>query len=348
MTTMKRIRRAGAVSLALAALLAAPGCEKTEPTAEPSSVLVLSASPGNINFGNSDTGSSTITAELYSASGSPSSGVGIRFSTDVGVMASGGDTIKTNGSGLARDTLTVSSADAGAFAVVTGRSGSVSSTVDVAIGIPNEAPEAVIVINGIDSSGRARPGDRILYDGTFSSDPEDGNASYFRWQIFSSDPASNEIVEGDLSSASQFERVYNDPQDITVQLVVKDSLNLSSAPAADSFTVIDNLPPTAEAGSDRQVELGSILLTNGAGSTDPDGSVVSWEWDWDDGIINTLPHPNGSHLYLVAKVYCVQLIVTDNDGARSEPDFLKACIFPAGEAEPQQWCTDPIRDRVCF
>jgi hypothetical protein len=348
MTTMKSIRRAAGVSLALAALLAAPGCEKTEPTAEPNSVLVLSANPGNINFGNSTSGSSTITAELYSSSGSPRSGVGIRFSTDIGSMESGGDSIKTDGSGVARDVLHVSDSDAGGFAVVTGRSGSVNGTVDVAVGIPNEPPEAVILLNGIDTSGRARPGDRILYDGTFSSDPEDTNPSYFRWQIFSTDPASNEVVEGDLRSASQFERVYNDPQDITVQLIVEDSLGATSAPAADFFTVIDNLPPVAEAGSDRRVELGSILLTNGAGSSDPDGTVVSWEWDWDDGIINTLPQPNGSHLYLVAAVYCVQLIVTDDDGARSEPDFLKACIYPDGEPEPQQWCTDPIRDRVCF
>ncbi|MCX6582613.1 MAG: PKD domain-containing protein [Candidatus Aminicenantes bacterium] len=48
-------------------------------------------------------------------------------------------------------------------------------------------------------------------------------------------------------------------------------------------------------------------------STDPDGSVVAWSWNFGDGGTSTLRDP--VHTYAAAGTYNVTLTVTDNDGA---------------------------------
>jgi PKD repeat protein len=48
-------------------------------------------------------------------------------------------------------------------------------------------------------------------------------------------------------------------------------------------------------------------------STDSDGSVVSWAWDFDDGFTSTSQNP--SHSYASAGNYMVSLTVTDDDAA---------------------------------
>jgi PKD repeat protein len=54
---------------------------------------------------------------------------------------------------------------------------------------------------------------------------------------------------------------------------------------------------------------------NGAGSTDPDGTVSSWAWSFGDGASGT-----GSlttHLYTTPGTFAASLTVTDNGGASS-------------------------------
>ncbi|NIO80976.1 MAG: PKD domain-containing protein [Candidatus Aminicenantes bacterium] len=48
-------------------------------------------------------------------------------------------------------------------------------------------------------------------------------------------------------------------------------------------------------------------------SSDPDGTIVSWFWDFGDG--NTSTQQNPSHTYAASGTYTVTLTVTDNDGA---------------------------------
>jgi PKD repeat protein len=48
-------------------------------------------------------------------------------------------------------------------------------------------------------------------------------------------------------------------------------------------------------------------------STDPDGTLVGWSWDFGDGSTSTQQNP--SHTYAAANDYTVTLTVTDNDGA---------------------------------
>ncbi len=51
-------------------------------------------------------------------------------------------------------------------------------------------------------------------------------------------------------------------------------------------------------------------------STDRDGTVVGWQWDFGDGASSTQRHP--THVYTAANTYIVRLLVTDDDEATDE------------------------------
>lgn len=58
--------------------------------------------------------------------------------------------------------------------------------------------------------------------------------------------------------------------------------------------------------------IGELRTFDGSGSYDPDGTIVSYLWDFGDGttVMGAVVSPS----YAVAGTYTVALIVTDNDG----------------------------------
>ena len=80
-------------------------------------------------------------------------------------------------------------------------------------------------------------------------------------------------------------------------------------------TVINDTPPPTNAPPSPSFTMDCTLLDCAFtdGSTDGDGNVVSWSWDFGDGATSTERHP--SHLYGAEGSYPVQLTVTDDDGA---------------------------------
>ena len=95
-------------------------------------------------------------------------------------------------------------------------------------------------------------------------------------------------------------------------LVVQDN---NGAIATDEvvITVNPNQPPIANAGEDQVSFVGEQVVFNGSESFDPDGNIVSLEWDFGDGTGASGPVVNSS--YNTAGNYTVTLTVTDNGGA---------------------------------
>jgi len=75
------------------------------------------------------------------------------------------------------------------------------------------------------------------------------------------------------------------------------------------------VPPTADAGGPYTGDEGAPVPFDGGGSTDPDGSIVSFDWDFGDGDTGSGPAPE--HTYADDGVYTVTLTVTDDDGQSS-------------------------------
>jgi len=89
-----------------------------------------------------------------------------------------------------------------------------------------------------------------------------------------------------------------------------------------------NFPPTADAGTDRFVQVGEAINFDGSFSGDPDGDPLTYTWDFGDGS----PEVSGvtaTHVYHGAGIYTVSLTVSD--GATSDSDSVVVAVQPALE-----------------
>jgi PKD repeat protein len=148
-------------------------------------------------------------------------------------------------------------------------------------------------------------------DGSASSDPDDPIASYF-W----------DFGDGDISSMSAtVSHRYDADGTFTVSLTVTDGnggtdtqqhiLNIVNAPPVASFTPV------------------CIALTcalNGSGSSDVDGTVASYLWNFGDGTSGS--DATVSHTYAEAGNYTVTLSVTDDAAATNSQTQSLTVVRP--------------------
>jgi hypothetical protein len=74
-----------------------------------------------------------------------------------------------------------------------------------------------------------------------------------------------------------------------------------------------NQSPIANAGSDQTIILGESATFDGSGSYDPDGSIVTYAWDFGDGTLAS--GATAIRTYSSAGIFTVTLTVTDNGNA---------------------------------
>ena len=88
----------------------------------------------------------------------------------------------------------------------------------------------------------------------------------------------------------------------------------TATPGGDAAAECDtNMPPSASTGGPYVVTKGLTIVTlDGSGSTDPDGNIVSHEWDFGDG--ESGEGETAIHEYKTVGSYQVSLKVTDNCG----------------------------------
>ncbi len=85
-------------------------------------------------------------------------------------------------------------------------------------------------------------------------------------------------------------------------------------PNFQSVTITPNQPPLASFTADAEVEAGSPVAFDASASTDPDGTVARYEWDFGDGTGLADGGPTPTHAYATAGNYEVTLTLTDNEG----------------------------------
>ena len=144
--------------------------------------------------------------------------------------------------------------------------------------------------------------EEISFDGSASQASEGSTLVAYEWD-FESDGVIDE-------TGMKTSRVFDLMGSYIVTLKVTDSLGETST---DTLTVtVLNREPTA---SFNHTPLQPTLFQTiqfQDNSTDPDGNVTAWAWDFGDGSTSTLEDP--THKYEDRGSYMVTLTVTDNDG----------------------------------
>ena len=204
---------------------------------------------------------------------------------------------------------------------VTDNSGA-TATDDVMVTVNASAPsnQAPIAIAGNNITLNL-PANSTTLNGTASFDP-DGTIVSYAWTRVSG-PATYTIANANAATTGLSNLVAGT---YIFQLTVTDN---SGATDDDNITVIvssvANQPPAANAGNNivLTLPLNSTNL-NGGGSTDADGTIVSYAWTRVSGPATyTLANANSAATglnNLVQGTYVFRLTVTDNDGATSTDD----------------------------
>jgi PKD repeat protein len=141
----------------------------------------------------------------------------------------------------------------------------------------------------------------VSVDGAASIDPDGAIVSY-EW----------DFGDGGLANGVTASHTYAAPGTYTVTLTVTDD---DGATDVDTQQVIvpdvpANVPPVAVVSASASA---LVVSVDGSGSSDVDGSVVSYAWDFGDG--GSASGVTASHTYAAAGTYTVSLTVTDDDGA---------------------------------
>jgi len=87
-----------------------------------------------------------------------------------------------------------------------------------------------------------------------------------------------------------------------------------------SITTVANQPPIAYAGPDQTVVVNNAVTFDGSGSSDPDGSISAYNWDFGDG--TTGDGAIVEHPYLNVGTYTATLTVADNEEATDTDEAI--------------------------
>jgi YVTN family beta-propeller protein len=86
----------------------------------------------------------------------------------------------------------------------------------------------------------------------------------------------------------------------------------------------------------KQKKLGGPVAFNGLASSDPDGSIASFDWTFGDGATALNGGPTPSHKYKKAGTYTASLSVTDNEGCSVALVFTGRTAYCSGSAAASQ------------
>ncbi|TVR03485.1 MAG: PKD domain-containing protein [Deltaproteobacteria bacterium] len=163
------------------------------------------------------------------------------------------------------------------------------------------------------------PDTELTFDGRASYDP-DGTIVRHTW----------DFGDGDTTDAAVTTRTFPTLGTRTATLTVEDDRGETHSTAFE-VEIADNLPPIARLGNDRFAAIGETLTFDGSASSDPDGTIVAYDWSFGDGS----PGASGlsvTHSFARAGVFEVTLTVTDNRGATGSASIF--AVIGGGGTDP--------------
>lgn len=128
----------------------------------------------------------------------------------------------------------------------------------------NAGPDQAIVIVG----------STVTLNGDQSYD-DDGDGFTYEWTLTTLPDGSNAALSGVTTATPSF--IANVHGDYVASLTVTDQYGATSAP--DTVTIsFGNVKPVADAGDNQSAVVGNTVILNGAGSSDDNHDILTYEW----------------------------------------------------------------------
>jgi len=240
------------------------------------SSLTLTADPPVLPVGG---GAAALRVTALDENFNPLANIPVTLSTNAGQLNSSGNVITTNANGTAQDLLTTT-----VTSEVTVKSGGVDTSITVHLET-NEGPTASFVY----SPSTPKIGEKVNFNASGSSDP-DGSIVSFQWDFGDGRSDSGETVSHKYINAGTF----------TVVLVVRDNSG-NRGTTSQTVSVTEGASPTASfVYSPSNPAENETIYFNASESEDPDGDIVSFDWDFGDGTTGkgeTVTHQYGDCEY---------------------------------------------------
>ncbi|HKZ63311.1 MAG TPA: PKD domain-containing protein [Thermoplasmata archaeon] len=166
----------------------------------------------------------------------------------------------------------------------------------------------------------AQKGDRISL--AVSAFDGDGDALAVSWSLVSG-PASVTLNNGTTMRPDFVAHA------VGVYLFRLEATDTEGAVGSDQIAVtVWGLAPTAAITANPTVAgVGASISFDGTGSSDPDGTIVDYAFDFGDGTPPVSgPSPAQTHVFSTPGSYTVSLTVTDDDGNTSAPATVQVSI----------------------
>jgi len=174
-----------------------------------------------------------------------------------------------------------------------------STTRSIQVGPTNLPPTAAFTF----SPTAPAIGGWVRFDGTSSTDP-DGTIASYAWNFGDGGTSADSVAWHPFSAAGTY----------VVTLTVTDDDGATNSTTRSIQVGPTNLPPTAAfTFSPANPAIGGWVQFDGTSSSDPDGSIASYAWNFGDG--GTSTDSVAWHPFSAAGTYVVTLTVTDDDGA---------------------------------
>jgi PKD repeat protein len=199
---------------------------------------------------------------------------------------------------------------------VTDDDGSIS-TIEQTVSVIDQPPTASFTV----AAGVAK-GQAARFDASGSADP-DGPITSYRWD-FGDGQAQSTTIPVTMHTYSQAGRK-------AVTLTVIDEGGNSDF--IQHTVIVTARLATASFTGPAAVGVGHSAAFDASGSSDPNGTITSYRWDFGDGQTSTTSTPTASHTYATAEPVTVTLTITDNSGgiavAQGSLNVLApACVVP--------------------
>ena len=154
----------------------------------------------------------------------------------------------------------------------------------------------------------AAPGTAVSFNGGASTADPGGAIRDYSWNF-------GDGTVQDTGSTPTVAHTYASPGTYSVVLTTTDDLDVASS--TSTLITVDQPSATFTTGPPNPAP-GTAVSFNGAGSTDPRGTIIDYDWSFGDGTVtDSGTNPTASHTYPARNNYTVTLTVTNNHNQTS-------------------------------